>query len=67
MSKAPKKEEPVKPRVITSVLVEFFPSRPELFNVIEKYLETSDLPKHYKCFNKGNSLELNFDTSVRYM
>ena len=60
-------EEPVgNPRIITSVLVEFFPSRQELFDMVDKYLEISELPKHYRGFNKGNSLELMFDNSVIY-
>jgi len=55
------------PRIVTSVLVEYFPSRQELFDLVDKYMEASELPKHYKGYNKGSSLELTFENSVSFI
>lgn len=52
------------PRIVTCVLIENFPSRQELFDLIDKYLESNEMPKHYRGYNKGSSLELHFENPV---
>ena len=53
-------------RTISYVVVEFFPSRQELFDVIKKYLENNFLPNHFNCYNKANSLEIHFESQVNF-
>ncbi len=58
-------EELGEPRVFSYVLVELFPSRQELFDLIDRFNEVNNLPKDYKGYNKGNSIQLQFANSVR--
>jgi len=62
-----KTEDLGEPKMLTHILVENFPSRVELFTVVDKYLESIEKPKNYKSFNKGASVELHFSDSVRLL
>jgi hypothetical protein len=49
------------PRIITRVLIELFPSRQELFSMIDSFVESKGYSKKYKGYNKGASIELEFE------
>jgi len=63
-----KKIEVKEPKVITTVLVEDFPSRQELFDLVEDFFEESNLIRDFKTNNRGqNSIEFLFkDIGVAY-
>jgi len=50
------------PEVITSVLVENFPSRQEIFDMIEDFFDEYNLDRDFKTNNRGLSLEIYFKT-----
>ena len=49
---------------MSTVLVENFPSRQELINMVNKFIDENKHPKDYKSKNKGSSVEFLFANMV---
>lgn len=50
--------------VMSTVLVENFPSRQELMEMVNKFVDEKKYPKDYKSKNKGSSVEFLFSNIV---
>jgi len=49
---------------MSTVIVENFPSRQELFEMVNKFMDEKKFPKDYKSRNKGSSIEFLFSNLV---
>jgi hypothetical protein len=52
---------------ITSIVkIENFPSRIEIFDLLDKYFYQNNMIKDYKTTNKDNTISLIFKNSVKF-
>jgi hypothetical protein len=52
--------------IITKVAIEHFPSRVELYNFLDTFLEKLDIKKEYTSENKDNMIIFSFKNPVSY-
>jgi len=48
------------------VKIENFPSRIEIFDLLDKYLSQNNLSKEYTSDNKDNTISFQFKNSVKF-
>ena len=49
------------------VKIESFPSRIEIFDLLDKFLTEKNMPKDYTSDNKDNTISFQFKNSVIYI
>jgi len=56
-------------KIVTSVIVENFPSRQEILDLTTKYIESAkdSSSNNYQTYNKGNSIVIEFENEVIYL
>jgi len=50
---------------ICKVSIDFFPSRAEIYNMLDSFLELNNHKKEYETSNKGTGVEITFNNSVK--